>query len=644
MILTDRSEDFPTAAGNEEKMPTVGPFLVCLISAAAGDSVPPPRSGSITWLRDGTTLAVANLDADSITLVGTAPFSKLAEIAVGRNPRSVAAGADGKTLFVSSPETDYLVLVDLGQRRKTGELQVPGGPFAMVAHPKEGRVYVAAAYMHLISEVDTGTVNITRRLQVSAAPRGLALSPDGLRLYVVHFFTGELSVVDTTELRLIARISNRPDANLARSVAIAPDGRAAYLPHLRSNVSNPRLLFDTTVFPVVSRLDLAERAVLDASRIALDAIGRPANNPWDAIVSADGRRLYVVNAGSDDVQVIDLRSGRSLGQIDVGNNPRGIVLSADGRRAYVHNALSRDVSMIDAGSLRELNRLKLTPDGLSDEIQRGKILFNSARSRSMALDRWISCASCHPDGESDGRTWLFAAGPRKTPSLHGAAATMPYNRSPDRDEVQDTERFIRRLMGGAGLIPGREPPAKLGTPSARRSEAADALAAYVLSLRPRPSPFASGGVDRLAAIQRGREVFFSERTGCERCHPPPYYTDSRLVHRPWRVHDVGTGDGAEERRGPAFDTPSLLGLYAANSYLHDGRAGSLAEVFTTHNREDRHGVTSHLAEDQVDDLVAFLLSLPALRQSAAISTQPIPGPLRKAPENGRRSYFSNFHE
>jgi cytochrome c peroxidase len=189
--------------------------------------------------------------------------------------------------------------------------------------------------------------------------------------------------------------------------------------------------------------------------------------------------------------------------------------------------------------------------------------------------------------------------------------TMPHNRSPDRDEFQDTERFIRRLMGGTGLIPGRDAPAKLGPPVAGRSRDADALAAYLSSLRPRPSPFSGRDAKQLAAIRRGRDLFFSEGTACARCHPPPFYTDSRLISDPWRVHDVGTGEGAEERAGPAYDTPSLLGLYASSSYLHDGRAASLAAVLTTHNPADRHGATSHLSDSQVEDLVDFLLSLPA---------------------------------
>lgn len=591
-------------------MPALGFSLICLAGAVVAGPTPAPRSGSITWLTDGVTLAVANLDTDTVTLVATDPLARLAEIHVGRHPRSVAASRDGKTLLVTLPETSELVWVDLQRRRKTGQLPVPGGPFALVAHPSEDRVYVASTYAHMISEVNVATQEISRQMPVATAPRGLSLSADGQQLYVAHFFTGELSIIDTSKWRCVAQLANRPDANLARSVALAPDERTAYMPHIHANVSNPRLQFDTTVFPVVTKFNLAEEVIVPAGRIGLDAIGRPANNPWDAVVTADGRRLFVVNAGSDDVQVVDLQTGRCLAQIDVGSNPRGIVLAAGGRDAYVHNALSNDLSVIDTVTLEERYRVKLTQDRLPDKILRGKTLFNSARSRSITLDRWISCASCHPDGASDGRTWQFAAGPRKTPSLYGAGLTLPHNRSPDRDEVQDSETFIRQVMAGSGLIAGAEAPPKLGWPSAGRSEDADAVAAYVLSLRPRRSPLASTNAAQLARIQRGRAIFFSERTGCSHCHPPPYFTDSRLASDPWRVHDVGTGDDPAERHGPAFDTPTLLELYTANSYLHDGRAANLAEVFTVYNAEDRHGVTSHLSKDDIECLVAFLLSLP----------------------------------
>ena len=36
----------------------------------------------------------------------------------------------------------------------------------------------------------------------------------------------------------------------------------------------------------------------------------------------------------------------------------------------------------------------------------------------------------------------------------------------------------------------------------------------------------------------------------------------------------------------------------------------MLEVLTTYNKEDKHGKTSHLKADQLDDLVAFVKSLP----------------------------------
>ncbi len=43
---------------------------------------------------------------------------------------------------------------------------------------------------------------------------------------------------------------------------------------------------------------------------------------------------------------------------------------------------------------------------------------------------------------------------------------------------------------------------------------------------------------------------------------------------------------------------------------HDGRAKTLRDVLTTCNKDDRHGKTSHLKPAEIDDLVAFLKSLP----------------------------------
>ena len=114
-----------------------------------------------------------------------------------------------------------------------------------------------------------------------------------------------------------------------------------------------------------------------------------------------------------------------------------------------------------------------------------------------------------------------------------------------------------------------------------------------------PSPhLENGGLSPSA--QRGKELFFRADVRCAECHPAPLYSDLQC-------YNVGTR-GALDRRD-AFDTPTLVELWRTAPYLHDGRSATLTDVFTEQNAKDQHGVTSGLSEQELRDLVEFLLSL-----------------------------------
>jgi cytochrome c peroxidase len=247
---------------------------------------------------------------------------------------------------------------------------------------------------------------------------------------------------------------------------------------------------------------------------------------------------------------------------------------------------------------------------------RGKVLFSVANSQTSG-PRWIACSSCHPDGHSDGRVWNNPEGMRKTPPMMGLAHTHPIHWSADRDEVQDFEYTIRSpLMRGRGLVSGLIrskqgfAPVELEETMAERSKDLDALAIYTNSFEFTLSPHIPAPGKLSEEAERGKTLFFSKETNCASCHSGPYYSDSSL-RKPFKLHDVGTGRGDKsEKMGHKYDTPTLLGVYRSAPYLHDGAAATLNDVLTTANREDRHGKTSHLKPAEIDDLVAFLKSLP----------------------------------
>ncbi len=131
-------------------------------------------------------------------------------------------------------------------------------------------------------------------------------------------------------------------------------------------------------------------------------------------------------------------------------------------------------------------------------------------------------------------------------------------------------------------------------------EVADALDAYIKSLKPVPSPHLDKG-KLSAAARRGEQVFRSKETACAQCHPGPLFTDLKS-------YDVGTV-GRFDKPADTFDTPTLVELWRTAPYLHDGSAATLRDVLTTANPNDQHGKTSHLTADQLNDLVEYLLSL-----------------------------------
>jgi YVTN family beta-propeller protein len=584
-------------------------FLLLSAAAQAG------QNSRLAVSSDGKFLVSANTDGGSVTLVDLARRKVVAEVAVGRGPEGVCFLGSSGRVAVTLWDDDRVAVVDLERRAVTARVEVPDEPYGVVASRDGSKVYVTHAYPGLVTEIDPEAGSVLRRFEVGDVPKGIALTPDGTRLLVAHYYNGWLSAVDVASGRVVDRWKGAAADNLARQVVAHPSRPIAYIPHIRSRVE--RAQGSGSIFPFVTVVDLRPGEGRRRVPIAMDnynGIAVPAD-PWEVAVTPDGKTHYTIYGGTDDMNVSEVVDGypylRPQGRlVPLGRNPRGVAVSPDGRELYVLNALDFSVWVFETKPLRKAAEVVVSRNPLGEQVLRGKRLFHQA-GNPMSSRRWISCASCHPGGDHDARTWQNPEGLRNTTALFGLSRTHPLHWSADRDEVQDFEHTIRGpLMQGTGLVRGEVPDA-LGPPLAGRSDALDALAAYCTSLEPNLSPHAAGPGRLSPAAERGRLLFESEAVGCASCHPAPTYTDSRPGTRPFVRHDVGTGEGdPSETMGTAFDTPSLVGVYRSAPYLHDGRAATLRDVLTAHNPKDRHGRTRHLSAAELDDLVEFLKSLP----------------------------------
>ena len=81
---------------------------------------------------------------------------------------------------------------------------------------------------------------------------------------------------------------------------------------------------------------------------------------------------------------------------------------------------------------------------------------------------------------------------------------------------------------------------------------------------------------------------------------PPLYTDLQM-------HDVGSKSAWDRRQD--FDTPTLIEVWRTAPYLHDGRYTTLKELITNGKHGKECGDVYTLSEQQINDLVEFILSL-----------------------------------
>jgi YVTN family beta-propeller protein len=103
-------------------------------------------------------------------------------------------------------------------------------------------------------------------------------------------------------------------------------------------------------------------------------------NPREMVLSNDGRWLYVMCEASDEVRIVDTKSGTVTKTVAVGHVPRGIALSTDGMKVYVANSWDDTVSEIDTTSLKVTRTLPagFEPNGVAID-RAGKTLFVANR-------------------------------------------------------------------------------------------------------------------------------------------------------------------------------------------------------------------------------------------------------------------------
>ena len=299
-----------------------------------------------------TPQTVPDVVADVLTAVGLSPVSGNGPAAPVESPASLALFAGWRRLseqgLTDETKTVSSQPVLTGQSEDGYALAFAAETAALMSAPTMSTEDVLNQDAALMSAVLNDYTVTTGN-----SPAGVVTSPDGKRMYVANTGSNTVSVVNTASGQLIdtnpnvAGTQSISAGSSPSALAISADGKRLYVANTGSNS--------------VSVIDTTTNQRIDASPDNIFSMDIGAG--WSpSALAISGTRLYVANRGSNTVSVIDTTTNQRIDanpgnifslEIGVGSSPSALAIS--GIRLYVANRGSNTVSVIDTTTYRRID-------------------------------------------------------------------------------------------------------------------------------------------------------------------------------------------------------------------------------------------------------------------------------------------------
>ncbi len=306
-------------------------------------------------------------------------------IAFAGRPVDLVLSADSQVAYVK--KVNGLVIVDADSMKIRQEVpfdKEEGGSMHGITVSSDGKRIYLTSSGSLLWEArlnDSSKWYWSRRIDISGSgqgdsyPCGVAVSADGSHAYVALSRSNSLAIVDLDAGKLEAEVA----VGVAPfDVVLSPDGKIAYVsnwggrrPSHGERVmksSGTETLVDEHGLPTsgtVSAVDLTSRAMIESVAVGL--------HPSGMVLRHDGSLLFIANANSDNVSIINTKTFKVLETIKVrpdaalpfGSITNAVALSTDGKILYAANGGNNAVGVISLGDVghRKSKVLGFIPTG-----------------------------------------------------------------------------------------------------------------------------------------------------------------------------------------------------------------------------------------------------------------------------------------
>jgi len=292
-----------------------------------------------------------NAAGDSVMLIDPVTNKVVGEIKDIEVNHGAAVAPDGSRFYITNEAESTLDVADAKTLKVTKHIPLTNHP-NNVAVSKDGkRVYVAiVAGAGAVDVIDTATLTRVKSIRTEGGIHNTYVTPDG-RFVVAGSIPGrKINVIDQKTEEIVWTL---PTSEGVRPMAFDtnPDG------------STKRIFVQLSGFNGFLTVDFAARKIADtiklpelpaAERVTEGLQGAPAHG---LAVTPDGTILGVLSKMNTRVYFFSLPDLKMLGESKVGHHPDWLTFTPDGKRVYVANAGSNSVSVVDVATHKEMTQI-----------------------------------------------------------------------------------------------------------------------------------------------------------------------------------------------------------------------------------------------------------------------------------------------
>jgi YVTN family beta-propeller protein len=326
-------------------------LVVAAVLTASGVAFLGPAARDASGRAARVRIVQTNAAGDSVMLIDPATNTVVGEIKDIEVNHGAAVAPDGSRFYITNEAESTLDVADANTLKVVKHIPLTNHP-NNVSISKDGkRVYAAiVAGAGAVDVIDTATLTRAKSIRTEGGIHNTYVTPDGKFVIAGSIIGKKITVIDQKTEEIVWTLATEEGVR-PMAFEAAPDGSTKRLFAQLSNF-NGFIVVDFATHQVVDKIKLPE---LPASERVTEGLqGSPAHGIG---VTPDGKTLCVLSKMNTRVYMFSMPDLKLLGEAKVGHHPDWLTFTPDSRRVYVANAGSNSVSVVDIATRKEIARV-----------------------------------------------------------------------------------------------------------------------------------------------------------------------------------------------------------------------------------------------------------------------------------------------